>query len=335
MQYKSDTEIIKDIKAGKTYPVYFLMGDEAYFIDNVADYIQDNLLDESERTFDQQVLYGDDVAMEQVIDAAMQFPMMSKRQVIIFREAQLVKKLDALAKYVENPLVSTVLVVVYRKALDKRTALYKSIKKNAAVLESAKLKDYQVKDWISSYVKSRGNIIDSRSAELMAEFLGNDLSKIVNEVNKLLITLPAGSKAISAEHIERNIGISKDFNNFELQDALMTRNVLKANRIIEYFAKNPNKNPLVLTLSTLFGFFSNLMVIFYLPNKSESNIASVLHVHPFVAKKLLGATRIYSAGKVFMIIALLRQSDARSKGVDNNSVPHGELLKELVFKIMH
>lgn len=335
MQYKSDTEIIKDLKSGIIHPVYFLLGDEAFFIDKVADYIQDNILNESEREFDQQVLYGNDVTMEQVVDAAKQYPMMSQRQVIILREAQLIRNLDSLAFYVEKPLMSTILVVVYRKALDKRSKLYKNLKKSAAVFESTKLKDYQVKDWIMNYVKSRGNTIDQRSAELLSEFLGNDLSKIANEVGKLLITLPKGSKAITGEHIERNIGISKDFNNFELQDALLTRNVLKANRIIDYFAKNPSKNPMVLTLSSLFGFFSNMMVIHYMPNKSETNVASSLHVHPFVAKKLVGATRSYSAGKVFQIIALLREYDARSKGVGNSSVTHGELLKELVFKIIH
>jgi DNA polymerase-3 subunit delta len=289
MQYKSETEIIKDIKAGTTHPVYFLMGDEAFYLDKVADYIQANMLNETEREFDQQVLYGNDV----------------------------------------------ILVVVYRKSLDKRSKLYKSLKKSGVTFESAKLKDYQVKDWISTYVRSQGKTIDPRSAELMAEFLGNDLSKIANEVGKLLITLPKDSKAITGAHIERNIGISKDFNNFELQDALLTRNVLKANRIIDYFAKNPNKNPMVLTLASLFGFFSNMMVIHYLPNKAESNVASALHVHPFVAKKLVGATRTYSAGKVFQIVALLREYDARSKGVENSSVTHGELLKELVFKIIH
>lgn len=335
MQYKTETEILKDLKAGTTHPVYFLMGDEAFFIDKVADYIQDNMLNEAEREFDQQVLYGSDVTMEQVVDAAKQYPMMSQRQVIILREAQEIKKLDSLAFYVEKPLQSTILVVVYRKSLDKRSKLYKNLKKSAAIFESSKLKDYQVKDWISSYVRSQGKTIDPRSAELLAEFLGNDLSKIANEVGKLFITLPKGAKAITGEHIERNIGISKDFNNFELQDAILTKNVLKANRIIDYFAKNPKKNPMVLTLASLFGFFSNMMVIHYLPNKGESNVASALHVHPFVAKKLVGATRNYGAGKVFQIVALLREYDARAKGVGNSSVSHGELLKELVFKIIH
>lgn len=335
MLYKSDTEIIKDLKAGTTHPVYFLMGDEAFYIDKVANYIQDNVLNEAEREFDQQVLYGNDVTMEQVVDAAKQYPMMSQRQVIILREAQLIKNLESLEFYVERPLVSTILVIVYRKSLDKRTKLYKNIKKSGAIFESLKMKDYQLKTWIAPYVKSKGYAIDQRSAELLAEFLGNDLSKIANEVDKLLITLPKGIKTISAEHIERNIGISKDFNNFELQDAILTRQALKANRIIDYFAKNSSKNPMVLTMSSLFGFFSNMMVIHYLPNKSESHVASVLHVHPYVAKKLVGATRSYSAGKVFQIIALLREYDARSKGVDNSSVTHGELLKELVFKIIH
>lgn len=335
MHYKTDNEIIKDIKSGNTYPIYFLMGDEAFFIDKVADYIQENMLSETDREFDQQVLYGDDVTMEAVVDAAKQFPMMAKRQVIILREAQLIKKLDSLAYYVAKPLVSTILVVVYRKSLDKRSKLFKNLKATAAIFESNKLRDYEVVKWIPNFVRGRGYTIDDRSSLLLSESLGTDLSKIANEVEKLLITMPKGKKAITAEHIERNIGISKDFNTFELQDAIASRNVLKANRIIDYFAKNPKKNPMVLTLASLFGFFSNLMVIHYLPNKTEAAVASSLKMHPFVAKKTLRASSAYSAGKVFNIIALLREYDARSKGVGNSSVDHGELLKELIFKIIH
>jgi DNA polymerase-3 subunit delta len=335
MQYKTDSEIIKDIKAGTTYPVYFLMGDESFYIDKIADYIQDNLLSETDREFDQQVLYGDDVTMEQVVDAAKQFPMMAKRQVIILREAQLIKKLDSLAFYVQKPLESTILVVVYRKSLDKRSKLYKNLKSTAAVFESNKLRDYEVLKWIPGFVRGRGYTIDDRSALLLADSLGTDLSKIANEVEKLLITMPKGKKSITAEHIERNIGISKDFNSFELQDALATKNVLKANRIIDYFAKNPKKNPMVLTLASLFGFFSNLMVIHYLPNKSPDSVAGALRMHPFIAKKTLQAAKVYPAGKVFRIIAMLREYDARAKGVGNSSVNHGELLKELIFKITH
>lgn len=335
MLYKSDIEVLKDLKAGITHPVYFLMGDEAYFIDKIADYIQSNILNETEREFDQQVLYGDDVTMESVVDAAKQFPMLSSRQVIILREAQLIRNIDVLAQYAEKPLSSTILVVVYRKSLDKRTKLYKTLKSNGGVLDSVKLKDYMVRDWISRYVKEAGYSIDNRSAELLSEFLGNDLSKIANEVSKLVLTLAPGTISITGEHIERNIGISKDFNNFELQDALVARDVLKANRIIDYFAKNPGKNPMVLTISALFSFYSNLMIIHYLPVKTEASITSSLHVIPFVARKLIAASRIYTAGKVFRIIALLRDYDARSKGVDNSTVSHGELLKELVFKIVH
>jgi len=335
MLYNSDTNIIKDIKAGNIHPVYFLMGDESYYIDKVVDYIQENLLNETEREFDQQVLYGNDVTMEQVIDAAKQFPMMSQRQVIILREAQLIRSIDSLLYYVAQPLSSTTLVIVYRKALDKRKKLYKSLMKHGAVFVSEKLKDYQVKSWISNFVRQQGKAINDRSAELLAEYLGNDLSKIANEFNKLLLALPPGSKTITAEHIEQNIGISKDFNNFELQDALIERNVLKANRIIDYYTKNPNKNPMVLTLSSLFGFFSNLMCVYYLPTKSDYAVSEALKIHIFPAKKLLEASKKYSAIKVFNIIALLREYDARSKGVESSSVSHGDLLKELVYKIIH
>ncbi len=335
MQYKSDSDIIKDIKSGNVHPIYFLMGEESYFIDKVVDYIQDNLLNETEREFDQQVLYGADVTMEQVVDAAKQFPMMSQRQVVILREAQLIRNIDCLEHYAAKPLASTVLVIVYRKSFDKRTKIYKNLLASGAVFVSEKLKDWNVKDWIVSCVRERGFAIDARSAELLAEYLGNDLSKIANEVGKLILTIPAGGKSITSEQIERNIGISKEFNNFELQDAIVMRNVLKANRIIDFFAKNPSKNPIVLTLSSLFGFFSNLMSYYYLPDKSKAAVASALQMHPFAADKIISASKNYSAGKVFNIIALLREYDARSKGVDNSSTSHGELLKELVFKIIH
>jgi DNA polymerase-3 subunit delta len=335
MEYKSDKDIINDLKNGKTHPVYFLAGEESFYIDKVVDYMQNNILSETEKEFDLSVLYGDDLTMEAVVDTAKQFPMFSKRQVVIVKEAQLIKRVDSLVHYVDKPLDSTILVLVYRKLMDKRTKLFKTIKSKGAYFESNRLRDYQIANWIEGYVREKGCTIDTRSAVMMADFLGTDLSKIVNEVDKLLITLPAGGKSITASHIERNIGLSKDFNNFELQDALTEKNVLKANRIIDYFSKNPNKNPLTLTLSVLYGFFSNLMVIHYMQDRSQQNVASALKVHPFVAKKQLMALRSYSAIQVFGIIALIREYDARSKGFGNSSVTHGELLKELVFKMMH
>ncbi len=335
MQYKSGTEIIKDVKDGKVHPVYFLCGEESYYLDQVADFMQNNLLDESSREFDQQVLYGDNVTAELVVDAAKQFPMIAKRQVIIFREAQLLKNLEALSYYIDKPLASTVLVIVYRKKIDKRSKFYKSIKAHGAFLESEKIKDYKVKEWILGFVREQGYTIDARSAELLADFLGNDLAKVANEVKKLVLTLAPGKKSITAEHIEKNIGISKDFNNFELKDAVSQKNVLKANRIIEYFSKNPNKHPLTLSLSVLFSYFSQLMIIHYLPDKSKAGIASALHINPYFAEGYVKTARTYSAGKVFRIIAMIREYDARGKGVGNSSVTQHELLKELVFKIIH
>ena len=335
MEYKSDNAIITDIKNEKTYPIYFLMGDEAFFIDRVVDYIQNNLLNETEREFDLQVLYGNDVTIEQVVDAAKQFPMMSQRQLIIVREGQMISSLENLTYYVEKPLASTILVIVYRKKLDKRTVLYKSLKKTCAVFESMKLQDKQVGAWIMEHISERGFAIDSRSAELLAEYLGSDLSKISNEVDKLIVGMPAGTKKITGQLIERNIGISKDYNSFELKDALMSRDALKANRIIDHFAKNPSKNPLTLTLAALFATFADLMVLHYLPDKSPNGIAQSLGISSGAAyyrSKELGR---YSAGKVFRVIALLRDYDARSKGVGNSSVPQSELLRELVFKIIH
>lgn len=335
MQYKSANELIKEVKSGALKPLYFLCGEESYAIDLVADYMQNNILDASAKEFDQHVLYGNDVSAELIVDAAKQFPMLSPKQLVIFREAQLVKNLDALAFYAENPLESTILVIVYRKKPDKRSKFYKLMDKKGGVLNSEKVPDYKVKTWIQNFIKEKELVINPREAELLADYLGNDLAKVANEVDKMVLTLKPGSNRITAEHIEANIGISKNFNNFELKDAVSQRDVLKANRIIDHFSKNPKNNPLTVSLTVLFNYFSQLMIIHYLPDKSKAAVCSSLGMNPYFYTSYMQVIRTYSAGKVFRILSLIREYDARGKGVANASVSQYELLKELVFKIVH
>lgn len=339
-------QILSDLKKKVYHPVYFLMGDEPYFIDAISDYIEQHVLDEMEKEFNQTVLYGRDVDLATVLSAAKRFPMMSNYQVVIVKEAQNIREFGAKEKadkddkppflgYIENPQKSTILVICYKyKTLDKRTSLAKSIAKHAVLFDSKKLYENQVPDWIMGYLKGKSFSISPKAAALLTEYLGNDLSKIANELDKLMINLPAKAE-ITEQHIQDNIGISKDYNIFELQTALGKRDILKANRIINYFAANPKDNPLVVTLVSLHSFFSKLLMFHFTPDKSKNNIASALGVHPFFVGDYERAARNYPVQKLRNIIGELREYDLKSKGIENASVPDGELLKELVFKILH
>lgn len=344
------TEILTDLKRKIYKPVYFLCGEEPYFIDQISDYVENNVLDESEREFNQTVLYGRDVDLATVIGAAKRYPMMSEYQVVIVKEAQNIREFskggsedgetksgssNIFQAYVENPQSSTILVICHKyKTIDKRTALAKTIQKKSVFFESKKLYDNQVPDWVNSYLKSKGYKINPKAAVMLADFLGNDLSKIANELDKLTINIPADTE-ISAEHIQENIGISKDYNIFELQDALGKKDVLKSNRIINYFAANPKDNPLVVTLGTLYSYFSKILVYHFTPDKNKFNIAKVLGVNPYFVEGYERAAKNYGTAKLKAVFAYLREYDLRSKGIDNPSVGEGELLKELVFKILH
>jgi len=338
--------IMSELKK-KTYrPVYFLMGDEPYFIDMISDHIEQHVLDESEKEFNQTVLYGRDVTAADIIGAAKRFPMMSQHQVVIVKEAQDVKDLIKKEKeggkekaksvfetYLENPLPSTVLVFCYKyKSIDKRTAVAKLIDKTAVLFESKKLYDNQVPDWINNYLKVKGFTINQRAAGLLSEYLGTGLSKITNELDKLIINLPPKAE-ITPEHIQTNIGISKDYNVFELQTSIGKKEVLKVNRIINYFAANPKDNPMVMTVSSLYGYFCKILTYHFLDDKKGA--ASALGVHPFFVKDYEVAARNYSVGKLKSIFSYLRDYDLKSKGVDSGSATEGELLKEMVFKILH
>lgn len=336
MASKSFENILADLRKKQYAPVYFLTGDEPYYIDQVSDYIQDHVLDEAEKTFNQTILYGKDTDALTVMNAAKRFPMMGSHQVVIVKEAQEMGSIDDLQHYVENPLHSTLLVINYKyKKPDKRKKVFKSLLKHSVTLESKKLYDNQVPAWISGYVATKKCSIEPKASILLVEFLGTDLSKIANEVDKLIISLGEGRKEITSALIERNIGISKDFNNFELQNALGKRDVVRANRIINYFADNQKSHPLVLTINTLYAFFSKILIYYWIRDKSRDNLAEQLGVRPFFVKDYVEAARNYSPNKVIHIIELLREYDLKSKGYKGTMISPGDLLKELIFKILH
>lgn len=329
-------KIVNEIKAGNLKPIYFLMGEEPYYIDKLSDYIEENVLTEDEKSFNQSVLYGRDVSIDDIIGTAKRFPMVAERQVVIVKEAQeLVKTIEHLKSYSDNPMPSTVLVLCYKyKVLDKRKSLIKSLAKSGLVFESKKLYENQVGQWISLVLQGKGYNIEPKANAMLVEFLGNDLSKINNELEKLQIILPKGS-TISPKHIEENIGFSKDFNNFELLKALGARNQLKAYQIVKYFAENQKANPIIVTTSTVFGFYVKLLKYHGIKDKNPKNVASVLGVSPFFLADYDVALKNYPMKKVSQIITAIREMDVRSKGVGANALPVGDLLKEMLVKVFN
>ena len=330
-------QIVTEIKARKYRPVYLFMGDEPYYIDELTNMLTETVLPEEERDFNQSILYGMETNVTAVITMARSYPMMSDHQLIVIKEAQNLSKIEELEVYVKNPLKSTILVLNYKGgSLDKRKKLYAEIDKNGAIFESKKIPEYKIPAFITSYILSKGLSIDQKSAQMLSDYLGNDLSKLINEIAKLLIAIPSGQMRITADLIEENIGISKDFNNFELLNAIINKNIFKVNQIADYFEKNPKNNPMIMTMSVLFNFFSNLMICYWAKNKTEQGFATELGLrNPYQAKDYVIALKNYNAFKCMEIIGLLRIYDAKSKGVDNNSAPDGELLKELLYKITH
>jgi len=329
-------KIINEIKAGDIKPIYFLMGEEPYYIDKLTEFIEQNILEEHERDFNQTILYGRDVSIEDIVGNAKRYPMMAERQVVIVREAQdLSRTIDNLESYVENPQPTTVLVFAYKyKSLDKRKKLVKLLGKQGVIFESKKLYDNQVGDWLKRVLQGKKLAIEPKAIAMFVDFLGNDLSKIANEINKLAIILPEGS-TITPNIIEENIGFSKDFNPFELRKAIGERNQLKAYQIANYFAENQKENPNVLTIGLVFGFFSQLLQYHGLKDRNPKNVATVLKVHPFFVKDYDIALKNYPMKKVSSIVAALRDVDVKSKGVGTNSLPPGDLLKEMLIKIFN
>ena len=329
-------QLVTDIKNGNIKPIYLLMGEEPYYIDKISEFIEQTVLAEEERGFNQMILYGRDVVVEDIVSNAKRFPMMAERQVVIVKEAQdLSRTFDKLDDYAKNPQPSTVLVLCYKyKTVDKRKAVYKAIKKSGVVFESKKLYDNQVPDWIKRVLSPKGYAITPKASQLLVEFLGTDLGKINNELEKLQIVLPKNTQ-ITPEHIEENIGISKDYNNFELRKAIGARDSKKAFKIVQYFADNPKDNPMVVTVALLFNFFSQLLQLHGMKDRNPRSVASALRVNPYFVNEYLDAARNFPMRKVSQVVALLREFDVKSKGVNSNAVPQGDLLKELLVKILN
>ena len=335
-------QITKSLSAGNYAPVYLLCGDESYYIDQLSDWIEANVLDEAAKAFDMLVVYGRDLQGADIapaIGAARGFAMMGGLKVVNVKEAQTIKNWEALSLYLDNPQPSTLLVICYKYGTpDKRTAWWKKADQRGVVMVSEKLRDYKVEEWIRNYLtekaKDKQLTIDPKVPKLLADYLGADLSAIVSAVDKLLLGRQQGQNVIDAALVERNIGISKDFNVFELQSALIRGDVAKANQITQYFASSKD-HPMVKELGILYNFFANLMIYHYLPDKSDRVAAPALGVNPFFVKDYAAAAKRFPAGKTFKIIGYFRETDARLKGINNASAKDDDLWKELIYKILH
>ena len=331
--------IMRDLKARKFMPVYYLMGDEPYYIDQIADYIADHVLLPEERDFNQTILFGSDTTASQIADAARRYPMMSEFQVLIVKEAQNVKNTEALEKYFKAPLKSTILVMCHKNGtIDGRKKEYvKSIQTAGVLFESKKLRDRDLPVYIESYLQNHQVSIDPKSVQMIADNIGADLSRLTGELEKLMISLPEQDRRVTPQIVEDQIGISKDFNGFELRDAIVSKNVYKANLIIKYFDENPKAGSIYSFLPMLFNYFQNLMIAYYAPNnKSQEAVAEWLELRsPWAAKDYMTGMRNYAGMKVMQIISKMREIDAKSKGLDNPKTPPGELMKELIFYILH
>lgn len=330
-------EVLKELKAGTYHPVYYLMGEESYYIDLISDYIIDNVLTEEEKEFNLTVMYGIDTNIADVINAAKRYPMMSKYQVIVVKEAQSMRNIEDLSYYLQKPLNSTILVFCHKHGtIDGRKKVALDVEKVGILFNSPKVREAQLPTFISSYLKKKEVDIEPKAVSMIADFVGTDLSRLSGELDKLAITLPKGQSRVTPELVEKNIGISKDYNNFELRAAILEKNVLKANRIIKYFDENPKSNPIQVTLALLFSFFSNLMLAYYAPDKSEQGVAAMLGLKtPWQSRDYITGIRKFSGVKTMEIIGEIRYADAKSKGVDNSSATQGDILRELVFKILH
>jgi len=333
------SSIMKELQSGQFRPVYYLMGEESYYIDKICDYIAEHALQPEERDFNLTIMFGSDVNASQIADAARRYPMMADRQVVIVKEAQNLKNTEALEKYLKQPSTTTVLVICHKNGkIDGRKREYvKAIQQAGILFESQKLRERDLPAFIENFVKQKNASIDPKSTQLIAEAIGADLSRLVSELEKVLLGLPEGDKRITPQVVEDRIGVSKDFNGFELRDAIVNRNVFKANQIINYFDKNPKAGNIYSFLPMLFNYFQNLMIAFYSPNKgSQEAVANWLELKsPWAAKDYMTGMRNFTAMKTMQIISKLREIDAKSKGLDNPNTPPEELMKELIFYILH
>lgn len=330
--------IIQDVRAGKIAPIYYLMGEESYYIDRIADFLVDHLLAPEERDFNLTTLFGAETDVDTIFHAALSFPMGGSRVLVLVREAQGLKQLEKLESYLKQAPSTTVLIFCHKNgSLDKRKAIAKQIEKVGVLYESVKLRDYQLSAWIKSYAQRKKISIAPDAAEMLATFVGADLNRLASELDKLQVALTSeGGKVISRELVQEHIGVSKNFNVFELTEALGRKDVFKANQIADHFSKNPKQHPIQVTLPVLFRFYSQLMLAYYAPNKTPQGIANCLGISEWQAERnLIPAMRKYTARKVMEIIAYIRQTDAKSKGVDNPNTPSKDLMKELLFFALH
>ena len=330
--------IMRDLKARKFAPVYYLMGDEPYYIDKITDFIADNVLPPEERDFNQTVMFGSDVSAAQVADVARRYPMMADLQVVIVKEAQSLRNTEPLEFYLQKPLQSTILVMCHKNGtIDRRKKLAAVVERTGVLFESKKLRERDLPAFIENYLRAKGASIDPKSQQVIADSIGADLNRLVGELDKLLIALPADDRRVTPAVVERQIGVSKDFNAFELRDAIVNKNVFKANQIVKYFDENPKAGSLYSFIPMLFNYFQNLLVAFYCPQKgSPDALAKWLDLRSaWAAKDFMTGMRNFKAVKVLQIIYKIREIDAKSKGLDNPNTPPGELMKELIFFILH
>jgi len=330
---------MRDLKAQRYYPIYILMGDESYYIDKVSEYIENNVLQPEDTFFNQVVLFGSDTNAAQIADLAKAYPVMpAARRVVIVKEAQNIRSLDAVEKYLEHPAQTTLLVLCYKNGtIDRRKKIIAKAEAVGVVMESKKKRETELPAFIENYLKAQNVAIDPKSTALIAESIGADLSRLVSELDKLLISLHDNDRRITPEIVEKQIGVSKDFNAFELRKAIVEKDVYAANRIINYFDKNPKAGSLYSLLPMLFNYFQNLMVAFYAPNPNNDNaIAAALDLKSvWAVREYTAGMRKYSATKTLQIISKIREIDAKSKGLDNLNTDSGDLMKELIFFIMH
>lgn len=330
--------IMRDLRAGKFSPLYILMGDESYYIDKICDYIAENALQPEERDFNQDIVFGNDVTVNMVLDLAKGFPMMAARRVVIVKESQDLSHTELLEKYFEKPVKSTVLVFCHKNgSVDKRKKILSLAMANGVVFESNKKKDYELSPFIENYLKERGVAIEKKATMMMVENIGSDLHRLISELDKLQITLPANDKRITPDIVEKQIGVSKDFNGFELRNAIISKDVYKANEIMKYFDSNPKAGSPYMLLPLIFNFFENLMLAYYCPNpRNERELAAFLGLKSlWGVRDYITGMRNFTGRKTMQIIDKIRETDAKIKGLDSKNTPSGDIMKELIFFILH
>ena len=340
MIYKPE-DILNRLKENEYAPIYFLYGPEVFYIDQITEFIEENALTESEKGFNQMILYGKDVSITDILNNAKRFPMMSERQVVIIKEAQDIQDFDIqesqdlLSAYIQNPLPSTILVIAYKnKNPDRRRAFFKILEKHAITVESKKLYDTQLPDWVLKFITEKGHDVEVRAIQILVDYIGNDLERLSNEINKILINY-AEKVVITPGIVQKYVGISKDYNAFELQRAIAVKDIVKANRIVNYFGANTKANPIIPVIALIFNFFSKILIIHKSSDKSQTKLVQLTGVNPYFIKEYIHASNYYPLAKVIRNIHYIREADLRSKGVGVGSVKEGEILKELVYKILH